>query len=234
MIDDNYVVMPVLDVCHDCGNVKLNGNIVRDKDGLPLRNSFGNFFCEHHRDRIIPSRLGRMKFYSVEHKHFPKHYATKLDWDACVIVHSKLCRHYKLPVRLAYNGRRCGVAHAGGLVELGRSGMNVGVLCHEVAHLIAYKRYMSMKHDKKLYRVMSRVMDYALRKNFWSVEIAKRTAPKLVKPLPSIGELRLAKIVKRKESIVRFEKKLRYYTKLYSGKISKARRSIVMLERCSN
>ena len=234
MEEDNYVPMPVLDVCHDCGNEKLNGNIVKDKEGNPLRNSEGHFFCERHRERIIPPHLGKMKFYSVEHKHFPKHYATLLDWDSCVIVHSKLCRHYKLPVELRYNGRRCGVAHHYGRIELGRSGMNVGVICHEVAHLVAYRKYREMKHNKKLYRIMSSVMNYALKKDFWSDEISKRTAPKPVKPMPSIDEARQLKIVKRQESIVRFEKKLKYYTKLYSGKIVKARRSISMLERCSN
>ena len=234
MIDDNYVPMPVVNVCHDCGNEKLNGNIVKDKDGVPLKNSKGNFFCEAHRERIIPPRLGKMKFYSVEHKHFPKHYATKLDWDACKIVHSKLCRHYKLPIQLRYNGHRCGVAHHYGLIELGRSGMNVGVICHEVAHLLAYRKYRVMKHDKKLYRIMCRVMAYALKKDFWLDEISKRTAPKPVKPMPSIDEVKQLKISKKKDSIVRFEKKLKYYTKLYTGKIQKARRSISMLERHSN
>jgi hypothetical protein len=234
MSDDNYVEMPVIDVCHDCGNTKLNGNIVKDKDGMPLKNSLGNFFCEAHRERIIPPRLGKDKFYSVEHKHFPKHYATKLDWDACKIVHSKLCRHYKLPIQLRYNGRRCGVAHHYGLIELGQSGMNVGVICHEVAHLLAYRKYRVMKHDKKLYRVMTRVMNYALKKDFWSDEISKRTAPKPVKPEPTIDEVRQKKIAQRKESIVKFEKKLKYYNKLYLGKIRKARKSISMLERVSN
>lgn len=233
MSDDNYEPMPIVNICHECGN-KLNCNIVKDKDGNPLLDSKGHFFCEQHREKIIPSRLGKMKFYSVEHKHFPKHYAHALDWDACKIVHAKLCRHYKLPVRLGYNGRRCGVAHSYGLIELGRSGMNVGVICHEVAHLVAYRKYRHMKHDKKLYRVMCRVMAYALKKNFWSDEIAKRTAPKPSKPLPTVDELRQAKIVKKRESIVRFEKKLRYYTKLYSNKIKSARRSIIMLERVSN
>jgi hypothetical protein len=73
-----------------------------------------------------------------------------------------------------------------------------------------------------------------LKKNFWSDEIAKRTAPKPSKPLPSVDELRQQKIAKRRESIVRFEKKLKYYTRLYTNKIKSAKRSIVMLERVSN
>lgn len=179
-------------------------------------------------------RWGKKFFYSLERKDFPEQFDRKLSWDECVIVHKKLCRHYKLPVELRYNGRRCGVAHHYGLIELGQSGMNVGVLCHEVAHLIAYRKYRDMKHNKKLYRVMSRVMNFSKKKLYWSDELVKRTAPRPVKPVPSIVDVRLLKISKRKDDIIRYEKRLAYFTKLYSRKIVKARRSIAMLERYSN
>lgn len=178
-------------------------------------------------------RMGKATFYRTEKIDYAEQYDKKLSWDECKIVHRKLCKHYKLPIDLRYNGRLCGQANAYGVIKIGASGMNIGVLCHEVAHLLAYKKYRTMKHDKKTWRVMRGIMNYAKKKNYWSDELQRRSAVKIPKPEPSISELRLVKIDKRKSDIVRYEKRLAYYQKLYLNKIKKARRSILMLERYS-
>jgi hypothetical protein len=174
-----------------------------------------------------------LAYYRKEHDEFPDHYALKLSWDECVIVHHKLCTHYKLPIILYYRGRVCGNARSNGVITLGRSGMSVGVLCHEVAHLLAYRKYHEMRHNKRMYRVMRGVMNYAKKKGYWKDELERRTAPKPVKPEPTKDELRQKAITKRKDELLRYEKRLGYYTKLYTNKMKKARRSLMMLERAS-
>lgn len=178
-------------------------------------------------------RMGKSLFYSTEHIDFPDHFSKKLSWIECEIVHKKLCRHYKINSFLIYRGRVCGRAFSNGRIILGVSGMNVGVICHEFAHLIAYRKYGHFRHNRQMYRIMCSVMNFVRRKNYWSDELSRRTVVKEPKPEPSKNELLNARIIKRSLDIVRYEKKLAYYTKFYGNKIIKARRSLVMLKKYS-
>lgn len=174
-----------------------------------------------------------LAYYRKERDEFPDHYGVKLSWDECKIVHQKLCKHYKLPIVLYYKGRVCGRARSNGVITIGREGMNVGVLCHEVAHLLAYRKYHEMRHNKRMYRIMRGVMNYTKSKGYWKEELERRTAPKPIVPEPTKDELRQKMIAKRKTDLQRFEKRLGYFTRLYQNKMRKAQRSITMLERAS-
>src|SRR3990167_4782281 len=176
-------------------------------------------------------RMGKATYYRTERIDFKEQYEKKLSWQECVIVHKKLCKHYKLPCNIRYNGRICGRVHSHGLIQLGQQGMNIGVICHEVAHLVAYIKYRDMHHNKKMYRIMKSIMNYAKKKQYWNNELDKRTTIKEPKPEPTKEELKQQKINKRETDIQKYEKKLQYYNKLYNNKIKKARRSITMLKR---
>ncbi len=109
--------------------------------------------------------------------------------------------------------------------------MNYGVLCHELAHYYCYDKYGGrIGHNKKMWRVMERMINYYKKKNYWEEELDKRTEVK-VKLEPTKEELKLKKIEKRKTDLLRYEKRLAYFTKLYTNKIKKANRSIAMFER---
>jgi hypothetical protein len=81
-----------------------------------------------------------------------------------------------------------------------------------------------------MWKVMRRVINYCKRRNYWEDELNRRTEIK-IKPQPTERELKLKRIEKRKSDLLRYQKKLNYYNKLYTNKIMKAKRSISMLER---
>lgn len=168
-----------------------------------------------------------LKFYEEEHKKFSESYNKKICGEEIEIVFRKLRRHYKLYCFLVINGRTSG-HFRGNRIEVPYN-TYFGLLCHEIAHAIDNKKRRS-KHDKKLMRIIGRVINYCKKKNYWEEEIRKRTEIK-VKPEPTKEELQLKKIEKRKNDLVRYEKKFIYYTKLYSNKIKKAKRSLLMLQR---
>jgi hypothetical protein len=175
-----------------------------------------------------------LNFYLNDWKENGEAFNRGMSWDDMHFVLNKLNRHFKVKAWLTYNGHRHGgCANRFGRIEIGSSGRNFGTLCHEFGHVLEFKKFGESSHHKRLRKIIARVVAYCQKKSYWSSELEKRTAPKPVKPVPSVDVVRLQKIVKKKESIERFEKKLKYYTRLYSGKISKAKRSVAMLERLS-
>jgi hypothetical protein len=181
--------------------------------------------------------MARLKFYSRDWDKHQDLYNMKLGWEDLEIVFSKLKRHYKLYHSLYYNGRiGAGRCSRNGRITLSHQGMNYGTLVHEVGHAIEFKKYHESHHRKRLARIISGVANYVRKKNYWTEELTNRSNKKIeamqkrcVKP--TVDELRIKNIAKRKADIVRYEKRLAYYTKLYSNKIKKAKRSLIMLER---
>lgn len=169
----------------------------------------------------------KLKFYYDEHRIFSEVYGMRIVGSAIKIMFKKLKRHYKLHQSLYFGARKNGHFRGGYIVV--PSSTCVGLLCHEVAHAIDAKK-RSSKHDRRLMRILTRVVNYCKTKNYWKEEIDKRTTVK-VKPVPSKEEVQDSRITKRKADLARYEKKLAYYTKLYSNKIKKTRRSILMLEK---
>lgn len=172
-----------------------------------------------------------LKFYKDEKELYAETYNKKLGSREIKIVFEKLKRHYKLDVLLKHNARSNG--HFRGYCIDIPYNTSFGLLCHEIAHAIDHKKRGKSKHDKKLMRVLGRVINYCKKKNWWKEELDRRTEIK-VKPIQTKEELQKQKLEKRKADLERYKKKLNYYTKLYSNKIKKANRSISMIERHTN
>mgnify|MGYP001557847156 CR=1 FL=1 len=174
-----------------------------------------------------------LKFYHDERQEFKEQFEKKLNYQQSEIIIAKIIRHCKLDkwsVRIKRTDRiGAGKCFTNGLIKL-RYDTSIGIICHEFAHLISYRKYYVMAHDKKMRRMMKSLMNYCKKKNYWEGEIKIRTAPRMI-TLPTESESRLIKIKKKQEALLRYEKKLKYYTKLYNTKIKKAKRSIAMLER---
>ena len=107
----------------------------------------------------------RLKFYEEEHKIFSEAYDKKLDEDGIYKIFKKLRRHYKLYLSINYNDTYTGHFRINN-VEMPKKA-SFGLLCHEIAHAIDYKRRRITKHDKKMLRVMIRVTNYCKKKNYW-------------------------------------------------------------------
>ena len=174
-----------------------------------------------------------LKFYQKEQVLYAEAYNEVLDYESARIVFEKLRRHYKfksMMLEFVSGSRgRCYSTWHGYRIQL-PFGASVGLLCHEFAHALNDKKGYKRGHNKRLMRTLGSLVNYCKRKNYWREEIARRTEVK-VKPVPSKEEQQLKKIEKRKTDLARYEKKLKYYTKLYTNKIKKAKRSIMMLER---
>lgn len=171
-----------------------------------------------------------LKFYAEERKLYPEAYSRKLTTTETKIIFDKICRHYKLKwISLSFNGRRRGGIAGSGYIQLCYDPC-FGLLCHEIAHIIDKRKRNKSKHDKKLMRLLGRVINYCKKRNWWQEELTRRTEIK-IKPLPTKEELQQQKLEKRKADLRRYEKRLNYYTRLYSNKIKKANRSIAALTR---
>lgn len=166
--------------------------------------------------------MARLAFYRKEHLEFPEAFNKGLSYQETEIIFKKLCRHFKIKPRLQYgkgsNANGCRVQLAN------KWGRNVGVICHELAHAYTDVKFHFIGHNKKTWKIMARMINYCKKKNYWQEEIKIRTTPKIIR-LPTESESRLIKIKKKQDALARYEKKLKYYTKLYSTKIKKAKRS---------
>lgn len=169
-----------------------------------------------------------LKFYKDEKELYSEAYDKEICGREVDIVFEKLKRHYKLEIGIRHNKRSNG-AFRGWYIDVPYK-TSFGLLCHEIAHALDKKKRRKSKHDKKLMRILGRVVNYCKKKNWWKEELDRRTEFK-VKPIPTKEEIQKQKLEKRKSDLARYEKKLNYYTKLYSNKIKKANSSISMLER---
>jgi hypothetical protein len=93
---------------------------------------------------------------------------------------------------------------------------------------------------------LTRIHTWAREKEYWRPEIERKRERKIEKravkkhaeeiKITPHGKalIRDEKILKKEQAIKRYEKKLQYYTKLYTTKIKKAKRSIAALKRAQN
>jgi hypothetical protein len=177
--------------------------------------------------------MADLMFYHIERVQYPEEFNMRLDRKEIEIIFDKLKRHYKLPVylRVEFNNYRIPKYSYGRVkILMPCSSLNLGILSHEIAHAICHNKGYKRGHNKILRRVLKSVINYCRKHNYWRPEIDRRTEVKMPVIL-SDQDLRIRKIDKRKADLLRYEKKLVKYQKLYTNKIKKARRSIQMLER---
>jgi hypothetical protein len=156
-----------------------------------------------------------LKFYSDEKILYKEAYDKQLCGKELDLAFEKLKRHYKLDLAIRHN-KRCNGSFRGWYIDVPYK-TSYGLLCHEIAHAIDKKKRERSQHDKKLMRLIGRVINYCKKKNWWQEELERRTEFK-IKPQPTKDELQEQKLEKRKSDLIRYKKKLDYYTKLYSNK----------------
>ena len=123
-------------------------------------------------DGIITLTGERLKFYYDEHNEFPKEYGMELNKVDIEKVIKKLKRHYKVDFDVLFNSKKNG--HA--FVMMYRPTINIppktslGMVCHEIAHIIHWTKYHGRRHNKKLYRIMKRLILYCRKKNYFNIK----------------------------------------------------------------
>lgn len=95
---------------------------------------------------------------------YKEHWRTRLDQEQGRKIAMKLIRHFKIipsPFIFFCNSKN---GHAGydGYISLPKKNIALGMICHEVGHLFAYK-YGRKGHTKKAYKYIHRVYKYAVR-----------------------------------------------------------------------
>ena len=179
---------------------------------------------------VMVSKMAHLQFYVWEREAFKDAYDRKLNEAETKMLFKKLTKHYKINNCSFYwknKARGCG-----SYIIMPKRWSSIGVLCHELSHVIQCRKG-NKRHNKQMKTTFKRLVNYCRRKNFWQEELTRRTEVK-VKIEPTIDQLQSQKIEKRKTDLMRYEKRLAYFTKLYSTKIKKARRSIAMLEKHGN
>ena len=172
--------------------------------------------------------MARLKFYSKENELYSEASKREISGEEVDIVFNKLRRHFKLNLYLSQRSRWNG--HFRGHSISVPYKTSFGLLCHEIAHAIDHKKRGKSKHDKKLMRIIGRVVRYCEKRNYWEDEIKKRTEVKIV-PEPTKLEIQEKKIERTEKNIENCTKRLRYFTRLYTTKIKKYNRSLSHLKR---
>lgn len=145
------------------------------------------------------------------------------------IVFNKLIKHFKLrgtSIRWT-SGNRHPKAIGNGLILLNWDYNSFGILCHEISHIIQHRKFSKTGHNKQLRKIIKKVVNYCKRKNWFEEELARRTAPKPIKPEPTEQELLQQKIIHLKENCKRYQVKV----KMYSNKLKKTCNTITKLEK---
>ena len=113
------------------------------------------FSTKHYRDEHIRHQ----KFY--DHQYEDNKEAEK--------IIKKLRRHFKLNFSYEFRLRSWGRAYrsffGGKSIDFPKSGTSLGLICHEVAHIVCYTKYQgkSVGHTKKFQRQSDRVCRWAER-----------------------------------------------------------------------
>jgi len=113
-----------------------------------------------------------LKFYKTERVLFEELYKQRIKGKEIQTIFNKLVRHYKLDVLLIHRARYHGYFRGrpyGSTIDLPKE-IALGLLAHEIAHAIDYKKRKTSNHDKKLMTVLTRVNNYCAKKNYWRKE----------------------------------------------------------------
>ena len=102
-----------------------------------------------------------MKYYTEENKKYKDYFNTRYNPKQAEKIIKKLSRHFKLNLAYYFNNYSWGRA---GLnkkyIILPKDNISLGLICHEVAHCLPYKRNKKF-HTKRFARVSKKVYNYA-------------------------------------------------------------------------
>jgi hypothetical protein len=169
-----------------------------------------------------------LKYYRTEREKYKEAFSQKLESTKEIkIVIGKLLRHFKLrQVQVGWNsGNRTSYAGNNGIVINVDNGKDFGTICHEVAHIYQLQKLYNSKyeswHNKEHEKIFKRMINYCKKKNWFQVELKRRTAIKTKKVITR-EDLREIQIQKLQRKIKQYEKKI----KIYSNKLKKAQKSL--------
>ena len=102
-------------------------------------------------------------------KAYNQDFAWKKHWDTIYFTPKeamkyirKLLRHFKLDANIYFNTYRNGHAYYRGYITLPKHTISLGMIAHEIGHLLAYKKgYRG--HNKKSYKYIHRVYRYSIK-----------------------------------------------------------------------
>ena len=178
-------------------------------------------------------KMAQLVYYTAEKEEFAEAYAKRIRHAEAKIVFGKFIRHFKLRGWLKFTNRvGGGKCNRSGRICL-RWQTDFGTLCHEVAHLYEYNKFGESRHAKRHKQIMARMIRYCQKKAWWADEIAIRLAPKTIE-IVTEAEEKQTLILHRQQQITQYAKRLAYFTRLYTNKIKKARRSLAALQRVSD
>jgi len=116
-----------------------------------------------------------LKFYTNEEDLYPEEKNYKLtEWAAEIILY-KLARHFKVRLdKVEFYGNNGGTAY----LEIAKIRLdhnpNMLEVCHELAHLYNYQYYRGKRHNKKLMKIIGKMVTYCRKKDYWKAEIDRR------------------------------------------------------------
>jgi hypothetical protein len=113
----------------------------------------------------------RLSFYQKERQVFHDEFKlTVCDKKAEKIV-KKIARHFGFKVSVSFYGNLCSRAFILTHRIRLRHNPSVGEICHELAHIYnAQFKTEKHYHTKRLLRIMTRMINYCRKKNFWNDE----------------------------------------------------------------
>ena len=94
---------------------------------------------------------------------YKKHWATMYNKEQAQKIIKKLTRHFKVNIKhIDFSTNKTGFAFYTGIITLPKKDIPLGMLCHEVGHLLAFsKGYKG--HTKKTYKYIHRIYKYAIK-----------------------------------------------------------------------
>ena len=106
------------------------------------------------------------KHYMESHLEWKDHYEKKYPTDKeAMKVIKRICRHFKILPTFEFTNRSRGRAfYWRNKITLPTKNISLGMICHEIAHLVAFKKYgRCVGHTKKFYRKNNSVCRFAKR-----------------------------------------------------------------------
>jgi len=109
--------------------------------------------------------MAYLKYYQREREVYPEYYNTNYPTPKEVRkIVRKLCRHFKIQLwKVDFNTNGRGSAYPGNYISLPRKDIKLGLICHEIGHLVAWKKTGQSNHNKKTWNKMRQVYRYAKR-----------------------------------------------------------------------
>jgi len=90
------------------------------------------------------------------------HYTIKYNQKNAMKYIKKLLRHFKLRATIYFTTRKTGWAGYFGYIKLPKKNISLGIIAHEIGHLLAYKNGHK-GHNKKAYKYITKVYKYSIK-----------------------------------------------------------------------